>query len=51
MPVVKQNVLIKTCFLTNAVIYPKSVTLGGIIEHFATNDGFKKVMAYAKYSK
>jgi len=41
--------LIETCFLTSDVIYHKSVTLGGSIEHFTTNDGFK-VMAHAKYS-
>jgi len=38
--------LIETCFLTSVVIYHKSVALGGSIEHFTTNDGFK-VMTYA----
>ena len=33
----------------SVVIYHKNVTLGGSMEHFTTNDGFK-VMAYAKYS-
>jgi len=28
--------LIETCFLTSVVIYHKSVTLGGSIEHFTT---------------
>jgi len=41
--------LIETCFLTNVVIYHKSVTLGGSTEHFTINDDIK-VMAYAKYS-
>jgi len=33
--------LIVTCFLTSVVIYHRSVTLGGIAEHFTTNDGLK----------
>ena len=42
---------IETSFLTSAIIYHESVTLGGSTGHFTTNeyDGFK-VMAYAKYS-
>jgi len=37
--------LIETCFLTNVVMYHKSVTLGGRTEHFTTNDSFSSLLS------